>query len=237
LDEINIFNNTYIEIGKPYGIIKGTDWNRDPEGRIIVDPKTGFPSLNPVPKLFGTAYAPRSAGINTNFTYKGITLGIVAEGRFGAVINNDLGQDLDFTGVSWYSAQTGRQVFVIPNSSVLVGDKYVSNTNITVDDGNNGFWASAWNSAASPYVNSADFWKLREVSINYTLPQSLIAKTRFIKEASIGLVGRNLATWRAKQNVWSDPEYSNTSGNGLGTTDINQTPPSRFYGATVTLTF
>ncbi len=237
LTEIGIFNNTYIELGQPYGIIKGSDWNRDPEGRIIVDPKTGFPSLNAIPKYFGTAYAPRSAGINTSFSYKGFTVGIVAEGRFGAVINNDLGGDLDFTGVSWYSAQTGRQVFVIPNSSYLVGDKYVANTNITVDDGNNGFWASAWNSAVSPYVNSADFWKLREVSLSYTLPQNVITRTRFIKEATIGLVGRNLAAWRAKQNVWSDPEYSNTSGNGLGTTDINQTPPSRFYGATVTLTF
>ena len=237
LTEIPIFNNTYIELGKPYGIIKGSDWNRDPEGRIIVDPKTGFPSLNAVPKLFGSGYAPRSAGINTTFSYKGITLGVVAEGRFGAVINNDLGGDLDFTGVSWYSAQTGRQVFVIPNSSYLVGDKYVANTNITVDDGNNGFWASAWNSAASPYVNSADFWKLREVSLSYTLPQNIITRTKFLKEVIIGLFGRNLATKRAKQNVWSDPEYSNTSGNGLGTTDINQTPPSRYYGATLSVTF
>lgn len=237
LTEIPIFNNTYIEIGQPYGIIKGSDWNRDPDGRIIVDPKTGSPSLNATPKFFGTAYAPRSAGISTSFSYKGITLGVVAEGRFGAVINNDLGQDLDFTGVSWYSAQAGRQAFVIPNSSYLVGDKYVANTNISLADGNNGFWASTWNSAVSPYVNSADFWKLREVSLNYSLPQNLITRTRFIKEATIGLVGRNLGAWRAKQNVWSDPEYSNTSGNGLGTTDINQTPPSRFYGATVTLTF
>jgi TonB-linked SusC/RagA family outer membrane protein len=237
LDEIGIGGNTYIEIGQPYGIIKGSDWNRDPEGRIIVDSKTGFPTLNATPQFFGTAYAPRSAGINTTFSYKGLTLGVVAEGRFGAVINNDLGGDLDFTGVSWYSAQAGRQAFVLPNSSYLVGDKYVPNTDITVTDGNNGFWASAWNSAVSPYVNSADFWKLREISLTYTLPQTLVTKTHFIKEASIGVVGRNLATWRAKQNVWSDPEYSNTSGNGLGTTDINQTPPSRFYGGTITLTF
>ena len=238
LNEIPIFNNTYIEIGQPYGIIKGSDWLRDPEGKIIVDPKTGFPTLDATPKFFGTAYAPRSAGIYTSFTYKGLSLGIVAEGRFGAVINNDLGGDLDFTGVSWYSAQTGRQGFVIPNSVVSDGKGgYTPNTNVTVADGNNLFWASTWNAAVSPYVNSADFWKLREVSLSYTFPTSMVAKTRVIKQATIGLVGRNLAAKRASQNVWSDPEYSNTSGNGLGTTDINQTPPSRFYGATVTLTF
>ena len=237
LNEVPIFNNTYIEVGQAYGTIKGSDWVRDPEGRIVVDSKTGYPTLDATPKFFGTAYAPYSAGVSTSFSWKGITVGVVAEGRFGAVINNDLGQDLDFTGVSWYSAQAGRQVFVFPNSSIKVGDKYEANTNVTLADGNNIFWASTWNAAVSPYVNSADFWKLREVSISYSLPAEIMNKTKFIKQASIGLVGRNLAAIRAKQNVWSDPEYSNTSGNGLGTTDINQTPPSRFYGASITLTF
>jgi len=237
LNEIPIFNNTYVALGQPYGIIKGSDWVRDPEGRIVVDTKTGFPTLDATPKYFGTAYAPRSAGIGTTLSYKGFTLSAVAEGRFGAVINNDLGQDLDFTGVSWYSAQTGRQIFVIPNSSYLQGDKYVANTDITTIDGNNLFWASTWNNAASPYVNSADFWKLREVSLSYNLPMNILGKTKVLKQATIGIVGRNLAAHRASQNVWSDPEYSNTSGNGLGTTDINQTPPSRFWGGTITLTF
>jgi hypothetical protein len=118
-----------------------------------------------------------------------------------------------------------------------VGDKYEANTSVTTIEGNNLFWASTWNAAVFPYVNSADFWKLREVSLSYTLPADLVAKSRVLKQATIGIVGRNLAAKRAKQNVWSDPEYSNTSGNGLGTTDIDQTPPSRFYGASITLTF
>lgn len=237
LNEIGIFNNTYLAIGKPYGQIKGSDWVRDPQGRIVVDPKTGFPAPAGDLIYFGTAYAPTAVGVTTSFSWKGITVAAVAEGRFGAVINNDLGQDLDFTGVSWYSAQAGRQAFVLPNSSYLQGDKYVANTDITTIEGNNLFWASTWNAVTSPYVNSADFWKLREVSISYAFPANLTSKTRVIKQASIGLVGRNLFAVRADQNVWSDPEYSNTSGNGLGTTDINQTPPSRFFGGTITLTF
>jgi hypothetical protein len=211
LNEVPIFNNTFIEVGEAYGTIKGSDWVRDPEGRIVVDSRTGFPTLDATPKFFGTAYAPYSGGVSTSFSWKGLTVGVVAEGRFGAVINNDLGQDLDFTGVSWYSAQAGRQVFVMPNSSIKVGDKYEANTDVTLADGNNLFWASTWNAAVSPYVNSADFWKLREVSISYTFAADLMNKTKFIKQATIGLVGRNLGTIRAKQNVWSDPEYSNTS--------------------------
>ena len=33
------------------------------------------------------------------------------------------------------------------------------------------------------------------------------------------------------------PEFSTTIGNGVGFTNINQTPPTRLFGANVTLTF
>ena len=43
LNEIPIFNNTYIALGQPYGIVKGSDWVRDPEGRIVVSKTPDFP--------------------------------------------------------------------------------------------------------------------------------------------------------------------------------------------------
>jgi hypothetical protein len=42
---------------------------------------------------------------------------------------------------------------------------------------------------------------------------------------------------KAKDNVWSDPEFSNSNGNAVGNTDLNQLPPTRFYGATLSVTF
>ncbi len=230
--------NTYAVVGKPYGVLKVSDWQRDPAGRIVVDKTTGFPEIGSALQYFGTTTPPSKIGLNTTLRYKGFTFNIVADGRFGGLIYNDFGQDLDFTGSSWYSAQAGRQAFVIPNSVYSDGKGgYVPNTNVSVREGNNVFWASTWSTQQSPYVNSADFWKLREVSLNYQFPQSLMAKIKFISALNVGLVGRNLMMFKAKDNPWSDPEYSNTSGNGIGTTDVNQTPPTRFYGATIQVTF
>ena len=191
--------------------------------------------MDPTPKVFGTTNAPDKVGISTSLTFKGFTLSAVADGRFGAVIYNGIGPNLDFTGVSAYSAQAGRQPFVIPNSVYWDGAKYVPNTNINTQDGNVGFWANTWNTAESNYVNSADFWKLREVSLGYTVPKKLM--NGFIKAASMQISGRNLFTKKAKENVWSDPEFSNTIGNAVGTTDINQTPPSKFVQFSINLTF
>jgi len=203
-----------------------------------VNSTNGLPTPDPTPKAFGTTNPPLKFGVTTSLTFKGFTLNAVADYRSGAYIYNAIGQSLDFTGVSWNSARYGRQNFVIPNSVYQDGSgKYVTNTNITVRNGNNEFWASTLPTAQSPYVTSADFWKLREVSLIYEFPQRLVSKTRAFKAINIGLVGRNLLMWRPKENIWTDPEFANTNGNGIGTTDINQTPTTRTYGATLTLTF
>jgi TonB-linked SusC/RagA family outer membrane protein len=232
------FADEYVVKGAAFPQIKVTDWKRDPQGRIIVDKNSGFPTVNDSLSTFGTSTPPYSIGLHTSISFKGLTLSVLAEGRFGAVIYNSIGNALDFTGVSWYSTQSGRQPFVIPNSSYNDGTgKYVQNTDVATRNGNNDFWASLWNNTGSTYINSADFWKIREVSLSYTVPKKIFGNNSFIKQLSIAIVGRNLFTFKAKENVWTDPEFANTTGNAIGTTDINQNPPSRIFGANVNITF
>ena len=237
IDNFSLGNNDYVIKGSAFPQIKVSDWKRDPEGRVIVDKNSGFPTPNDSLSTFGTSNPPTILGLHTTISFKGFTLRVLAEGRFGAVIYNVLGNSLDFTGVSWYSAQSGRQPFVIPNSSYFDGSKYVANTDVVVKNGNNDFWASTWNNVGSTYINSADFWKIREASLTYTFPKSILGKITFIKQLSVSVVGRNLLTFKAKDNVWTDPEFANTTGNTVGTTDINQNPTTRTFGANVNITF
>ncbi len=238
--EISLGNSVYAIPGKPYPYIKATDWVRDDQGRIIVDKVTGFPTkAGPLAPL-GTTVPPTKLGLTTSFTYKGFTLNAVADARFGAVVFNAIGGSLDFTGISWYSAQTGRQPFVIPNSVIDDGTgKYIPNTNVATIDANWRFWANTWNQAGSNYVNSADFWKIREISLNYDFPKKITDKLRVVQAASLTLSGRNLFMFRAKDNVWTDPEFSDTGGNtnAIGTNSIFETPPTRIFGATLNIIF
>ncbi|GAC1420497.1 MAG: SusC/RagA family TonB-linked outer membrane protein [Flavisolibacter sp.] len=239
LNQVYVGGNAFAVVGKAYPQLLLTDWLRAPNGKIIVDKNNGLPSPDPTPKAFGTTNPPYKLGLSTTFSFKGLSLIGVAEYRSGAFIYNNIGGDLDFTGVSYNSARYGRQNFVIPNSVYdNNGNKnYVDNTNITVRNGNNEFWASTLPTVQSPYVTSASFWKIREVALVYDFPQRLVTRTRAFKGVSLALVGRNLLMFRPKENIWTDPEFSNTNGNGIGTTDINQTPTTRTYGASLTLTF
>ena len=237
--EISLGNSVYAIPGKPYPYIKTTDWVRDPEGRIIVDKVTGFPTKAGPLAAMGTSVPPTKLGINTSVSWKGLTLSAVADARFGAVVNNSIGSSLDFTGISAYSAQTGRQPFVIPNSVIDDGTgKYIPNTTVATIDANWGFWANTGNQAGSNYVNSGDFWKIREIALTYDFPRNLTEKTKIVQQASISLSGRNLFMFRPKDNVWTDPEFSAAgTGNAVGSNDIFQTPPTRIYGITLNVTF
>ncbi len=245
----------YAVKGQPYPVIKTTDWARDPtSGKVIVDPVSGMPTVDPTEKVYGNTNPTDILGLTTAVSYKGFTLNIVMDYRSGNYIMNSIGQNLDFTGVSAHSAENGRQRFIFPNSVIPTGNgKYTDNTSVAVSNGGNiggaGFWPTVYTSGiGSTYITSAAFWKLREISITYQIPQRVLANVSFIKAAQIGIVGRNLLMFRPGSNIWTDPEFSDNSltgiganntgtGNAVGSTSEYQTPPTRIFGANITLTF
>ena len=227
----------YATTGQPFPVIKTTDFNRDDQGRIIVDAVTGLPTRGAQNKAYGNTNYKDRIGFSSNMKYKAFNLNVVAEYRGGAKIWNIVGSDLDFTGVSANSAQT-RERFVIPNSVYLQNGKYVENTNITVKDGNSNWWPTNYNRIGAPYVNSAAFWKLREVSLGYDFPASILGSKKYIKSVSLSAFGRNLLMVRPSTNVWTDPEFSEAGvGNAVGATTVNQTPPTRNYGLSLNVVF
>jgi hypothetical protein len=80
---------------------------------------------------------------------------------------------------------------------------------------------------------------LREISLAYDVPQSVLNSTKVIKGVRVSVQARNLFMWMSKDNYYTDPEYSDAGNdnNGIGLTGLGQTPPSRFYGATLSLRF
>lgn len=231
---------SYAVVGEQYPSIKVTDVKRDPQGRIIVNPVTGMPIKDTELKTVGHGNPNNILGIANTFKYKGFSLNVVAEYRSGNVIFYRSGRDLDFTGVSTHSAQNGRQSFVIPNSVVENADgSYTENKDIVITDAGRTLWTNSdYITVDRTYVVSAAFWKLREVALTYDIPTAKILKG-FIKQAQIGLVGRNLLMYVPKTNTWGDPEFNNQGGNSnaIGYTTVDQTPPTRVYGFKVNLTF
>lgn len=234
---------SYAVAGQPFPVLKGTTHVRDDQGRIIVDPITGYPSATTGLSILGQAQQKYSLGVNVSVKYKSLSLYASGEYRTGNVIYNAGGGTFDFSGAGINTTAYNRDRFVIPNSSYKdASGNYVANTNITVRDGGPGYWTIAGPRTGidENYITSAAFWKIREISLAYELPKSLLGKTKVIKGARLSVQGRNLFIFLPKTNVYTDPEYSDgngsSNGNAIGLTNLGQTPPSRFYGATLSLT-
>jgi TonB-linked SusC/RagA family outer membrane protein len=237
-------------VGQPFPVLKGTAFLRDPEGRVVVrqatDPDSklvGFdPQADPVQRVLGQVAPKYIWGGNMAFSFKGLRAAFVVDAKKGASIYSGTKNTLSFTGSSTNTTEYNRERFVYPNSVVEVKDasgkvtSYAPNTNLTSDGGFNFFYNKLINPIAEYSVISADYLKLREVSITYELPESLL-KSTFLGRASIGVSGRNLLLFVPKENKFIDPEANVFgTGNSQGR-EFNTTPTTRDYGVNLSVTF
>jgi len=96
------------------------------------------------------------------------------------------------------------------------------------------FYSDLFGSIDEMAVYETSYIKLREVSLNFTLPRSLVAPIK-MKGASVTLIGRNFLLWSTLPNV--DPETSQGTGNGVSGFEYMSLPQTTSYGITLNLTF
>lgn len=227
-------SNSYAVVGKAYTSLLLTDWERDPAGQVIVNANTGYPTIGSNLVNFGTTNPVNTLGITTSFNFKGFNLSAVAEYRGGNVIYNGIGPTLDVDGLSARSAQFAHTKFVYPNSAYLNSNgQYVPNTNIQIQDAAIGWWSLP----NSMYMTSGAFWTLRNVSLAYTIPGDIVRRLKYVQNITVSLVGSNLFVAVPKSNVWTDPEFSTSTGNATGSNSDAQAPPTRTFGASLNVTF
>ena len=238
--QLYLGNNQYAVVGKPFPMLEGTDFVRDPQGQVIVNGTSGYPTTSSSLTQFGRTTPKYDVGITSNWSYKFVSLGAVFEYRGGNVIYNGIGNTLSFTGASYYSATNGRQRFVFPNSVIQTGtNTYTPNTNVAVQDGNYGFWqTSQFTGTTSPWVTNGAFWKLRELNLTFNLDK-FVKDSKYVKGLSVALTGRNLFIWTPKENTYTDPEFSDTNptSNTRGSNDANELPGTRVFGGSLKVTF
>lgn len=129
-------------------------------------------------------------GLTSDFQFKGFDLNIFFQGQAG-VRNYDgnaasLG-NTDFTNAAVWRA-TNRWTEANPNGTMPRSDAF--------QPGNTDF-----------FLFDASFVRLKTVELGYNIPQSVLQKSRFVKNLRLYVSGFNVATW-AKEITWADPELN-----------------------------
>jgi TonB-linked SusC/RagA family outer membrane protein len=231
------YAGSYVTEGGAFPNVKAIGYVRDSAtGRVVFDAASGDPINNPPHQKQGRALPNTNHGWGTKAEYKNFTLAVNFEYRGGNVIYSDLGRQMTFTGSGKWTDDRTPHVFA--NSAYKdPSGKYVPNTSVNVREAEYSLWVDYYRNITENFTVPGWFIKLRDVNLSYNFPASFISKTKVFGGASIALYGRNLITIVDSQNQFTDPEYSFTTGNGLGISNTSQTPPVRQYGINVNLTF
>ena len=233
------YATTNVILGQRFPVLKTTGYYyaTDGSGARRVSPTTGYPVQNTALTERGSTLPRHMVGLGSSFTYSDFRLSFNFEYRGGNVIYSDLGRQMTFTGSgAWTSNRTEH---IYPNSYYIdpTSGADVKNNSVYVREPEYALWVNNYRLIAENFVTPGWFIKLRDLNLSYNLPASWVKKSKIFSGANVALYGRNLFTIVDKKNQFTDPEFSYTSGNGLGISNTLQTPPVRQYGFNVNFVF
>lgn len=221
----------YISLGGQFGDIYGKKFQRDPDGKMVVD-ATGKPQ----PESGGLAYLgnpiPKALlGWSNAITYQSFTINLLIDARLGGKVMSITQALLDEYGVSKASADArhggGVDIPAVVSNGTDITGTYSGKLPAEL------FYTSVGGRAGITeyYMYDATTIRWRELSLGYRLP----VKSKFIKSASLSLIGRNLFFFYKKAPF--DPEISMSTGNGVQGIDVAGLPSTRSLGLSLRCSF
>ncbi len=208
-----------LKVGLPYGTYYAPDW-------AGVNPTTGEAQYYNLDGTItttynvntqsttnsGSLYPTFTGGFNTSLNYKGFT----ASALFSFVSNVMRWNNEDFYNENQRYATSNQTVRMLEDRWKAPGDiatlqRFDVPRNFTSKD-----------------IQDASFLRLRNVTLGYTLPKSILEKTKFIKGVKVFVQGQNLFTWTKWRGL--DPENNAVYGRF-------QYPNTRTYTAGLNVNF
>ncbi len=226
---------------------------RTPDGQLIND-AGGRPIRTAVAQFLGNLDPNWSWGLTNKFSYRNWALTVQVDGRVGGILVNYIQRQTfrggrhiattqDEMGVARANDVKGIRSWVGPGVQISNGAaiqydpltgaitnnselQFTPNTTATfLQD-----YISRYYAAEETNVMSRSFAKLREITLSYQVPNSVLQKTG-IQAATISAVGRNLLYFAAKTDVDIDQFADSNAYSSL------QTPTLRRIGFNINVTF
>jgi TonB-linked SusC/RagA family outer membrane protein len=203
---------SYAEVGKPIGVIRGSTYDKAPDGKIVYRKLTNswagdyLPLLNQTAnEELGNVQPDFTGGFGTNFSYKGFRLDVSFDFQIGGEIGsvtNMFGEGSGLLNTTVGNNDKGNPIrdAVSEGGGVKVEGVLRTGTGdaATYEDVSGYLDAYYWYAYKSqiwePNMYDAGYLKMREVSLSYQLPQ------KFVKNLNLGLSSASLAL--NVQNPW-----------------------------------
>ena len=234
--------------GQPFGAIMGKKFLRNDENQVIFD-NEGLPMFEEHVSVLGNGNYDFTLGWGNTFNYKGFSLSVLFDMKFGADLYSMSARTAAYNGTAkktlegreaWYQSEEQRRAENKTDKEWeakggFVGEGVLadgSKNTIFVDPQQ--YWRRVADNTPEPFIYDASYIKLREMTLSYNIPSKVLKKTPF-EGISFTAYGRNLFILHTKlDNV--DPESNYNNGNGQGL-EYGSLPSRRTFGLSVNLKF
>lgn len=208
----------------------------DVSGLLVLDSENR-PQTTTDLQYLGDCAPDWKGGFNTSFKWKGLTCYIGFDGQVGGHVFSYTNWVLNYRGKGT-ATLAGREGGLVPVGVRETGDgNYVINTQEIAPANIATYYHNKYDqtNGEANFV-STQFLKLREVRLEYAFPKKLLAKTKFLSQASISIYGNNL--WCLTSFPAFDPEAVTMRGSAvIPGFEILQMPTTAQFGATINLVF
>lgn len=244
---------SYAEVGKPIGVIRGSAWARNNEGKIILtereDPNDPLGQYSPLvetgaQKELGNIQPDYTGGFSTALKFKNFRLSASFDFQIGGDIASATNMFGEGSGLLTSTAGYNDKGVPIRNPVADGGGVRVDGV---VDKGNgeyeavtayveaNHYYQGRKSLIFEDYVYDASYLKLRELNLTYEVPESFLKnRLKGIKKASISFIAQNpWLIYSGAPNI--DP--SESGGANRNYVEGGQAASTRSFGFTVNFTF
>ena len=209
--------------GERYGAITGFTFLRDDQGNLVLD-GDGLPQASSQTETLGYYPPDWRGGISNTLRYKNLTL--------RALVDVQIGGDL-YSGTNSVATGLGltKRTLRGRDGGVTVEGVDADGNPVTATVRAQDYYSRIAGTVTSEFVYDASYVKLREMSLSYRLPQSILEATP-LQQVNLSITGRNLLLLHDNiPNVDPESTYS-TGAQGL---EYFGVPQVRTFGFRVNL--
>lgn len=230
-------------VGGNYGEIFGTKFRRveDPAsqyfGQLLLT-GDGLPqATSGAPVKIGDQQADGLLGITNAFSYKGIELSVLVDGRFGGQIFSATQNGLQRSGNAAVTAPGGvRAPFIVDGVIADANGNYSKSTKEVTQQL---YWSSVSN-AGNLGISEANLYdatnvRVRNINLSYDIPKSILGE-KTLQRAKFGVTANNV--WMLKSHMRGlDPESVYATGTNATGFENGGLPTTRTVVFSLTLGF
>ena len=231
--------NVRLVAGEEYGQIYGNAYLRDSKtGKVIVNDATtttnqllwGLPRITSDVQRIGNPNPKWLLGVTNTINVKGFTVSFLLEYKKGGDLYSRNVADIQRNGAGKETAQFPRfDANGIATKPYLFDAAYTNGTANTTYVTPEQYWGNSGKfAAAEGFIFETTWFRVREASVSYRLPSSLLSKTPF-SNAELSLFGRNLYL-KAPNYPHLDPEQNVLGVSSAQGLEFNALPQTRTMG-------